>query len=102
MELQRLWDSHDVCGLTRPSCFLSWTDLSLGPSHWQPDRPGALWPLQMDHMSVLGTAPHVSAGPAQPFPFAPMEKSSLTRRALLLFAFLLLREKACVGEQLSR
>lgn len=78
MEPKRPWDSHDVCGLTRPSWFLSWTDISLGPSHWQSDRPGALWPLQMDHVSVLGTTPHVSEGPAQSFPFTGMEKSSLT------------------------
>lgn len=74
MELQRLWDSHDVCGLTRPSCFFSWTDLSLGPGHGQPDRPGALWPLQMDHMSVLGTAPHVSQGASSALPLCSYGK----------------------------
>jgi len=96
MEPERPWDSHDVRGLTWPSCFPSWTDISLGPSHWQSDRPGARRPLQMDHVSVLGTAPHVSEEPAQPVLFARAEKSGLACRALLLCAFLPLREKGCV------
>lgn len=62
---------------------LSWTDISLGPGHRQSDRPGARWPLQMDHMSVLGAAPHVSEGASPDLPRACAEKSSLTWRAQL-------------------
>lgn len=67
-----------TCGLMQPSCFFSWADISLGPSHRQSDRPRSHWPFQMDHVSVLGAAPHVSEGPAQPsFPFTFKAKMSL-------------------------